>query len=52
MPRLKNLGKINIQYQRNEELYHGLKIIDRKNLRKEVVSDFNIWLRTYIGKNN
>ncbi|RWT34208.1 alpha/beta hydrolase family protein [Aeromonas caviae] len=46
MQRLKELGKNNIEYRRYEELDHGLKNIDGKNLRKEVISDINIWLRS------
>lgn len=46
MQRLKELGKSNIEYRRYEELDHGLKNIDGKSLRKEVISDINIWLRS------
>lgn len=46
MQRLKELGKNNIEYRRYEELDHGLKNIDGKSLRKEVISDINIWLRS------
>ncbi|WP_323926187.1 alpha/beta hydrolase family protein [Aeromonas caviae] len=46
MQRLEELGKNNIEYRRYEELDHGLKNIDGKNLRKEVISDINIWLRS------
>lgn len=42
MQRLKELGKNNIEYRRYEELDHGLKNIDGKSLRKEVISDINI----------
>ncbi|HDI1214863.1 TPA: prolyl oligopeptidase family serine peptidase [Aeromonas hydrophila] len=44
MQRLKDLGKNNIEYRRYEELDHGLKNSDGKSLRKEVVSNINIWL--------
>lgn len=46
MQHLKELGKNNIKYRRYEELDHGLKNIDGKSLRKEVISDINIWLRS------
>ncbi|TNI17025.1 alpha/beta hydrolase family protein [Aeromonas dhakensis] len=46
MQRLKELGKNNIEYRRYEELDHWLKNIDGKSLRKEVISDINIWLRS------
>ncbi len=46
MQRLEELGKNNIEYRRYEELDHGLKNIDGKSLRKEVISDINIWLRS------
>ncbi|MDX7854592.1 prolyl oligopeptidase family serine peptidase [Aeromonas caviae] len=46
MQRLKDFGKNNIEYQRYKELDHGLKNSDGKSLRKEVVSDINIWLRS------
>lgn len=46
MLRLKELGKINIKYRRYEALDHGLKNSDGKSLRKEVISDINIWLRS------
>lgn len=46
MQRLEALGKNNIEYRRYEELDHGLKNIDGKSLRKEVISDINIWLRS------
>lgn len=46
MQRLKELGKNNIEYRRYEELDHGLKNIDGKSLRKEVISDINFWLRS------
>ncbi|WP_421145395.1 alpha/beta hydrolase family protein [Aeromonas dhakensis] len=48
MQRLKVLGKSNIEYRRYEELDHGLKSSDGKSLRKEVVGDINIWLRSKI----
>ncbi|MBL0509665.1 alpha/beta hydrolase [Aeromonas caviae] len=48
MQRLKELGKNNIEYLRYEELDHGLKNSDGTSLRKEVVSDINIWLRSKI----
>ena len=47
--RLKDLGKNNIEYRRYEELDHGLKDSDGKNLRKEVVSDMNMWLKSKLG---
>ncbi|MCE9863441.1 alpha/beta hydrolase family protein, partial [Aeromonas caviae] len=37
MQRLEALGKNNIEYRRYEELDHGLKNIDGKSLRKEVI---------------
>ncbi|WP_339331961.1 alpha/beta hydrolase family protein [Aeromonas caviae] len=46
MQRLKELGKNNIEYRRYEALDHGLKNIDGKSLRKEVIRDINIWLRS------
>ncbi|MFM5686075.1 alpha/beta hydrolase family protein [Aeromonas caviae] len=49
MQRLKDLGKNNIEYQRYEELDHGLKNSDGKSLRKEVILDINIWLRSKLG---
>ncbi|MDF5702226.1 alpha/beta hydrolase, partial [Aeromonas hydrophila subsp. hydrophila] len=52
MQRLKDLGKRNIEYRRYEELDHGLKDCDGKNLRKEVISDMNIWLKSKIGNPN
>ncbi len=47
--RLKELGKNNIEYRRYEALDHGLKDSDGKSLRKKVVSDMNIWLRSKLG---
>ncbi|MFQ2551107.1 alpha/beta hydrolase family protein [Aeromonas caviae] len=47
--RLKELGKNNIEYRRYEALVHGLKDSDGKSLRKKVVSDMNIWLRSKLG---
>ena len=47
--RLKDLGKNNIEYRRYEKLDHGLKDSDGKNLRKEVVSDMNMWLKSKLG---
>ena len=47
--RLKALGKNNIEYRRYEALDHGLKDSDGKSLRKEVVGDMNIWLRSKLG---
>ncbi|MFM9759329.1 alpha/beta hydrolase family protein [Aeromonas dhakensis] len=44
--RLKNLGKSNIEYRRYKKLDHGFKNSDGKSLRKEVVSDINMWLRS------
>ncbi|EHA1068326.1 alpha/beta hydrolase family protein [Aeromonas hydrophila] len=48
MQRLKDLGKSNVEYRRYEALDHGLKSSDGKSLRKEVVGDINIWLRSKI----
>lgn len=52
MLRLKELGKNNIEYRRYEELDHGLKNSNGKSLRKEVVSDMNMWLRSKLGNPN
>lgn len=49
MQRLKELGKSNIEYRRYEALDHGLKNSDGQSLRKEVVSDINIWLQSKLG---
>ena len=49
MQRLKDLGKSNIEYRRYEELDHGLKNSGGKILRKEVISDINIWLQSKLG---
>lgn len=49
MQRLKELGKNNIEYRRYEALDHGLKNSDGKSLRKEVVSDMNLWLQSKLG---
>jgi len=49
MQRLKELGKSNIDYRRYEALDHRLKNSDGKSLRKEVVGDMNIWLRSKLG---
>lgn len=49
MQSLKDLGKSNIEYRRYEALDHGLNNSDGKSLRKEVVSDINIWLRSKLG---
>lgn len=49
MQRLKELGKSNIEYRRYEALDHGLKNSDGTSLRKEVVSDINMWLRSKLG---
>ncbi|MCR3910989.1 prolyl oligopeptidase family serine peptidase [Aeromonas hydrophila] len=46
---LKKFGKNNIEYQYYEELNHGFKDSDGKSLRKEVVSDMNMWLRSKLG---
>lgn len=48
MQSIKDLGKSNIEYRRYEALDHGLKSSDGKSLRKEVVGDINIWLRSKI----
>lgn len=50
MQHLKELGKSNIEYRRYEELDHGLKNSDGKNLRREVVNDMNIWLQSKLGE--
>ncbi|MGL6485119.1 alpha/beta hydrolase family protein [Aeromonas caviae] len=47
--RLEELGKNNIEYRRYEALDHGLKDSDGKSLRKEVIRDINIWLRSKLG---
>lgn len=49
MQRLKGLGNSNIEYRRYEALDHGLKDSDGKSLRKEVIRDINIWLRSKLG---
>ncbi|MDM5073741.1 alpha/beta hydrolase family protein [Aeromonas bestiarum] len=49
MQRLKELGKSNIEYRRYEALDHGFKNSNGKSLRKEVVSDMNIWLQSKLG---
>ncbi|MDX7838969.1 prolyl oligopeptidase family serine peptidase [Aeromonas caviae] len=49
MQRLEELGKSNIEYRRYEELDHELKNSDGKSLRKEVIRDINIWLRSKLG---
>ena len=49
MQRLKELGKNNIEYRRYEALDHGLKNSNGKSLRKKVVSDINLWLKSKIG---
>ncbi|MFM5747297.1 alpha/beta hydrolase family protein [Aeromonas caviae] len=49
MQRLEELGKSDIEYRRYEALDHGLKDSDGKNLRKEVIRDINIWLRSKLG---
>ncbi|WP_421185223.1 alpha/beta hydrolase family protein [Aeromonas enteropelogenes] len=49
MQRLTELGKSNIEYRRYEALDHGFKNSDGKSLRKEVVSDINMWLRSKLG---
>ncbi|MDH0306074.1 alpha/beta hydrolase family protein [Aeromonas caviae] len=49
MQRLEELGKSNIEYRRYEALDHGLKNSDGKSLRKEVMSDMNIWLQSKLG---
>ena len=46
---LTELGKSNIEYRRYEELDHGLKNSDGQSMRKEVVSDLNIWLQSKLG---
>ncbi|MDN6867476.1 prolyl oligopeptidase family serine peptidase [Aeromonas caviae] len=47
--RLEELGKSNIEYRRYEALDHGLKNSDGKSLRKEVIRDINIWLRSKLS---
>lgn len=49
MQRLKELGKSNIEYRRYEALDHGLKDSDGKSLRKEVIRDINLWLKSKLG---
>ncbi|MFE8728931.1 alpha/beta hydrolase family protein [Aeromonas hydrophila] len=49
LQRLKDLGKSNVEYRRYEALDHGLKSSDGKSLRKEVVGDMNMWLRSKLG---
>ncbi|MCO4201804.1 alpha/beta hydrolase [Aeromonas hydrophila] len=49
---LKDLGKRNIEYRRYKKLDHGLKDSDGKNLRKEVVSDMNMWLKSKLSNPN
>lgn len=49
MQRLEEFGKNNIEYRRYEALDHGLKDSDGKSLRKEVIRDINIWLRSKLG---
>lgn len=49
MQSIKDLGKSNIDYRRYEALDHGLKNSDGKSLRKEVVSDMNLWLQSKLG---
>ncbi|MFM5094281.1 alpha/beta hydrolase [Aeromonas rivipollensis] len=49
MQRLKELEKNNIEYRRYEDLDHGLKDSDGKSLRKEVIRDINVWLRSKLG---
>ncbi|WP_411679059.1 alpha/beta hydrolase family protein [Aeromonas hydrophila] len=49
MQSLKDLGKSNIEYRRYEALDHGLKNSDGKSLRKEVVSDINLWLQSKLS---
>lgn len=52
LQRLKDLGKSNIEYRRYEALDHGLKNSDGENLRNEVVSDINIWLKSKLDNPN
>lgn len=49
MQHLKELGKSNIEYRRYEALDHGFKNSNEKSLRKEVVSDMNLWLQSKLG---
>lgn len=50
--RLKDLGKENIEYQRYDELDHGLNNIGGESKRKEVISNMNLWLRSKLGNPN
>lgn len=52
LQRLKDLGKNNIEYRRYKELDHGLKNSDGRNLRKEVISDMNLWLQSKLDNPN
>ncbi|MGL5213650.1 MAG: alpha/beta hydrolase family protein [Aeromonas hydrophila] len=52
MQHLKELGKSNIEYRRYKELDHGLKNSDGRNLRKEVISDMNLWLQSKLDNPN
>ncbi|RQM70135.1 alpha/beta hydrolase [Aeromonas hydrophila] len=52
MQHLKELGKSNIEYRRYEKLDHGFKDSDGKSLRKEVVSDMNMWLKSKLSNPN
>lgn len=52
MQRLKDLGKNNIEYRRYEKLDHGFKNSDGKSLRKEVVGDMNMWLKSKLDNPN
>lgn len=52
MQRLKELGKRNIEYRRYEALDHGFKNSNGKSLRKEVIGDMNMWLRSKLGNPN
>lgn len=49
---LKQSGKNNIEYRVYENLDHGLKNIRGESMRKAVVSDINMWLRSMLGDLN
>ncbi|WP_368177995.1 alpha/beta hydrolase family protein [Aeromonas sp. R7-1] len=49
MQHLNELGKSNIEYRRYETLDHGFKNSNGENLRNEVVSDMNSWLKTNLS---
>ncbi|WP_444938888.1 alpha/beta hydrolase family protein [Microbulbifer sp. JMSA002] len=49
---LEDLGKDNIEYRKYKELDHGLKDINGRNMRKEVVKDINLWLKSKLKTSN